>query len=95
MPKLSTNTFVLSKTNNTGPIASGYDLYEGVTNFTPLKLNARATFDVIGSSGGSQVAINEFTIADLLPICVSLLTTRLDILLIPTLRIRTDSRVIY
>jgi len=69
LPRLATNTFTLSKTTALGTPAQGYDLYEGSTKFVPLKLSARATFDIIGSRGGLQVASNDFNIADLLPDC--------------------------
>jgi hypothetical protein len=71
LPRLSTNTFSLAKAANLGSPAQGYDFYQGMTSFTPLSLNARATFDVIGKRGGSQVASNDFVLADLLPDCVS------------------------
>ena len=75
IPSLLTTSFALSKVTGTGvgTPAPGYDIFEGATQFVPLKLSARATFDVIGTSGGKQVAINEFNNANILPSCVSIL----------------------
>lgn len=80
MPKLLTNTFNLTQFNNTGPQPKGYELYHGSTKFTPLKLNARSTFDVTAMNGTKTVAQSDFNIADLLPPCVSDLSILLEIL---------------